>query len=192
MESVRIGTYDEAQFLAFTRKLIDDRKWELIGGEPIRREVQTLRHGSIVTSFKRLLLEALEALPGTMDVFSSADLRHPSDPKFRPVADLAIVDFDVETIDFDECFFDRCYLAAEVIDDEIASLNEEIKLRRYRELTDCSDVFSIHSSQLCARHWARSTDWAETVYTDPDDLIELPEFGFSCRLRDLYARTDLA
>ena len=39
--------------------------------------------------------------------------------------------------------------------------------------------------------YAKRSNWQLAALTKPDDLIEMPEFGLSCRLVDLYRGTTL-
>ena len=50
----------------------------------------------------------------------------------------------------------------------------------------------LSQTDIAVEVWSRSNDWKGLVFRSPDDRIDLPEFGFSCAVRDLYARTDLA
>jgi hypothetical protein len=50
-------------------------------------------------------------------------------------------------------------------------------------------VLIIAQEDFAVEVWSRSDDWKGRVYRSPDDRIELPEFGFSCTVADLYRGT---
>lgn len=192
MESLNSPHLDESAFLHFTSNLLDDRRWELIDGEAIRRAVQPVRHQLIAQSFERLLCKSLDRHSVKLDGLLAAGLRHPTDAYFRPIVDVAVIDGDEWRIRGSDFYFDHCFLAAEVVSAESAAMDEYRKLPRYRAFPDCNHVIAIDVDRVRLRLWSRQSDWAETIYADLGDRIELPEFGFACTVRDLYARTDLA
>ncbi|MEE2951067.1 Endonuclease, Uma2 family (restriction endonuclease fold) [Fulvimarina manganoxydans] len=192
MEALTHLSYDEHAFIELTSPVVDDHQWELIDGIPLRRPARSIRHQMIAQNAERQLNTCSASKPDHIGALFATGLRHPNDTRFRPIADVAIVDLNEVIENGNDYYFDRCFLALEVISSDSLDLDEQIKLPRYRELPLCNHIIAADSEYFRVRHWARSRGWAETAYDRPDDLITLPEFGFSCRLKDLYARTDLA
>jgi Uma2 family endonuclease len=83
----------------------------------------------------------------------------------------------------------RYYLAAEVLSD--SNTRESISRKRflYAASPDCLHVLIVSQRDVAVEVWSRSQDWKGRVYRSPDDLIDLPEFGFTCRVADLYRGT---
>lgn len=189
--------FDERAFVDFLKSIEgrsgwDGGRWELIDGVPIDMPPATLRHGAIARVFERLLASALSQNGLPLEATREVGVSHPSDPTFRPVADIVVFDPKEELTSGEERFLKSCRLVAEVLSPSTEPYDLVFKRRRYVELPDCVHVLMIEQDRMRVRHWARRNDWTETVYEGPDDRIDLPEFGFTCRLRDLYARTDLA
>ena len=108
-------------------------------------------------------------------------------PDFRPQADVAIID----SIDGNPYFAERFHLVAEVLSDSNTPEFISTKRARYADHPDCLYVLIISQSDFAVEIWSRAEGWKGEVLRSPEDRIELPEFGFSCAVRDLYARTDL-
>ncbi|KQT54851.1 hypothetical protein ASG43_04720 [Aureimonas sp. Leaf454] len=178
--------FDEASYLDFLARHEDvDARWELIEGIPIQMPPATMRHGRIASNLERLLSAALARAASRYDGRREAGIRH-SSPDFRPVADVAIVDPREEEDDGGDRFYDDCPLIAAVLSPSTEHYDLIWKLPRYQELAACRHVLRIAQTESCVRIFSRDAGWAETVLRDPDDRIDLPEFGFSCSLADLY------
>jgi Uma2 family endonuclease len=106
-------------------------------------------------------------------------------PDFRAIADVAVVDSEVE----DEVYGTGFHFAAEILSD--SNTRESISRKRaiYSASPDCLHVLIIAQEDFAVEVWSRSDDWKGRVYRSPDDRIELPEFGFSCTVADLYRGT---
>jgi Uma2 family endonuclease len=197
LERRKEARFDERAFVDFLRTIEgrsgwDGGRWELIDGIPIDMPPATLRHGAIARVFERLLASALSQSGLPLEATREVGVSHPSDTTFRPVADIVVFDPQEELASGGQRFLKSCRLVAEVLSPSTEPYDLLFKRRRYAELPDCLHVLMIDQDRMRVRHWSRRNGWAETVHEEPDERIELPEFGFSCRLRDLYARTDLA
>ncbi|MCQ0987248.1 Uma2 family endonuclease [Jiella marina] len=197
LERVDNTKFDEKAFVDFLESIggrsgwDEGGRWELIDGIPIDMPPTTLRHGAIARVFERLLASALSQNGLPLDATREVGLSHPNDPMFRPVADVVVFDPQEEISAGGDRFLKSCQLVAEVLSPSTEHIDLLFKRRRYTELPNCLLVMIIEQDRMRVRHWARQKDWAETVYEDPEGVIDLPQFGFSCALRDLYARTDL-
>ena len=181
---------DEARFLKFLEARGDDERWELIDGEPVMMlHPPSLKHQIIGQNLEQRLNDALEAQGSRLFAIREVGLAIEDRPSFRPQADVAIIDEDNGDNPY---FAERFYLAAEIL--SASNTHEYISAKRvhYAAHPDCLHILIVSQSDLAAEVWSRSNGWKGLVFRSPDDLITLPEFGFSCRLKDLYARTDLA
>jgi Uma2 family endonuclease len=112
----------------------------------------------------------------------------PVAPDCDPEPDVVVI--DTNTPD-DERYFDRFYLAAEVV-----SLGDrktvESKRDIYKRHPDCRCVLIIDQKCLDVRlALLADTGWTERHLTKPDDELVLEDFGLRCRLADLYRGTAL-
>ena len=112
-------------------------------------------------------------------------LRVDAFPDFRAIADVAVVNFEVE----DEVYGADFFLAAEVLSD--SNTHEFISRKRaiYAAAPGCLHVLILSQKDFAVEVWSRSNGWEGRVYRSPDDLVTLPEFGFSCTVADLYRGT---
>lgn len=73
---------------------------------------------------------------------------------------------------------------------EILSRAEiELKLRRYREGANNLYVLLIEPGELRVEIHARSRSWQPHDLVNSADRIDMPEFGLSCTVEDLYRDT---
>ncbi|MDY8108593.1 Uma2 family endonuclease [Fulvimarina sp. 2208YS6-2-32] len=198
LERQALEKFDERAFVDFLQD-IDDRsgwgdggRWELIGGIPVDLPPATIGHSIIAQNLERMLANALGCNRPDLDVLREVGVRHPLDEYFRPVADVVVYEVaELNGRDQDR-FFETCQLVCEVLSPSTRHHDLVFKRRRYIELPGCQHILFLEQNEMRARHWSRASGWAETVYSAPSDRIALPEFSFSCHLKDLYARTDLA
>ena len=181
---------DEARFLAFLHARSEDERWELIDGEPVMMmHPPSLKHQIIGQNLERLLNDALEAQTSKLFAIREIGLALEGNPTFRPQADVAVIDNDHGENPY---FAERFYFAAEVLSESNTREYISTKRLRYAEHPLCLYVLILSQTYKAVEVWSRSNEWKGLVYRSPDDRIDLPEFGFSCFLRELYARTDLA
>lgn len=179
---------DEAGFLKFLEARSEDERWELIDGEPVMMmHPPSLKHQIIGQNLEQRLNDALEARESDRFAIREIGLSVAAHPGFRPQADVAIID----SIEGNPYFAERFYLAAEVLSESNTSEFISIKRARYSDHPDCLHVLIISQSDFGVEIWSRSSGWQGRVLRSADDRIDLPEFGFSCAVGDLYERTDL-
>ncbi|MBO0663928.1 Uma2 family endonuclease [Jiella sp. MQZ9-1] len=181
---------EEARFLKFLRARSEDERWELIDGEPMMMmHPPSLRHQIIGQNLERLLNDALERQGTKRFAIREIGLAVETRPDFRPQADVGVID---DHLGDNPYFAERFYLAAEVLSDANTAEYIATKRLRYAEHAECLYVLILSQTECMVEVWARLDEWRGRVYRALDDRIELPEFGFSCELGALYARTQLA
>jgi Uma2 family endonuclease len=180
------GKLTADQFLAFIEDRPREERWQLIDGEAfVMMSPATHPHQMISRNLARLLDKALEQHRPDLAALQEVGIRSDEHPDFLAVADVAVVDGQVEN----EVYGSRYYLAAEVLSD--SNTRESISRKRflYAASPDCLHVLIVSQRDVAVEVWSRSQDWKGRVYRSPDDLIDLPEFGFTCRVADLYRGT---
>lgn len=182
---------NEAQFLAFLQTRSEDERWELIDGEPVQMPPATKAHNRIAANFERLLNSALSVARPELDALREVPLSHPTNEGFRPIADLAVIAPADELVEHSRYYFDRFFLAAEILSPSNTQVHVRLKRERYAENAFCLYILIISQTDFAVEVWSRANDWQGRVYRSPDDRIELPEFGFSCALKDLYRGTPI-
>lgn len=180
------GKMTAEQFLAFIEDRPREERWQLVDGEAfMMMSPARLPHQRIALNLILLLNASLSEHRADLVAMHEVALRVEAFPDFLAVADAAVVDYEVEDIVYGTGF----YLAAEVLSE--SNTHESISRKRtiYATTPECLHVLILSQKEFAVEVWSRSNDWKGRVYRSPDDLIELPEFGFSCTVADLYRGT---
>jgi Uma2 family endonuclease len=176
------------EFLSFLERRAQHERWQLIDGVAVMMNPPTVRHQRIAMNLAMELNIALRRDDRNLVALVEVGLSLPGNPSFLPIADLAVVD---EAAD-DSSYANRFCLAAEVLS---ASNTREFiarKLRRYAEHPDNLHFLVFSQRKMRVEVFSCQSDWKSVVLRTPDAVLELPEFGFRCQLRDLYRGTPLA
>lgn len=176
-------------FLDIIRDRPDEERWQLIDGEPfLMMNPPTLVHQRISLNFVRHLNDALEA--AGLDLFAMIEigLMIEGFDKFRPIADVAVVGSTVEAVHYASEF----HLVAEVLSPSNTREMVSRKRELYAQAPLCLHVLILHQTEPCVEVWSRTAEWQGRVFRSMEDRIDLPEFGFSRRLGDLYKGTPVA
>lgn len=173
-------------FTTFAQSRPREERWQLIDGEAVMMmSPATGTHQKIAANFDRKLTAALEAIGSDLDVLREIGLAVETRPDFLPVVDLAIVPGEVgQTL-----YFKEFYLAAEIVSPSNTQEHISRKRQYYAEAPHCLHVVILSQSDIALELWSRAENWRGRVFRSAEDVITLPEFGFSCRLGDLYKGT---
>jgi Uma2 family endonuclease len=180
------GKLTAEEFLDFIEDRPREERWQLIDGEAfMMMSPARLPHQRIGLNLILLMNAALQKhLPEVVAMHEVA-VRVEAFPDFRAIADVAVINSEVE----DEVYGTGFHMAAEVLSE--SNTREFISRKRtiYAASPDCVHFLIISQDDFAVEVWSRSNDWQGRVFRSPDDLIELAEFGFSCRVADLYRGT---
>ena len=181
------GKLTPDEFLDFIEDRPREEHWQLIDGMPFMMSPSMLPHQRIGANLMLLLNAALAARRPEMIAMQEVGLRVDKHPDTRIVADVAVVDFEVQDVLYGTDF----YLAAEVLSD--SNTREHISRKReiYADAPLCLHVLIVSQKDFAVEVWSRSDGWKGRVFRSPNDSIELIEFGFSCRVADLYRGTQV-
>lgn len=185
-------------FRAFYETRPDEERWELIDGVAIMMTPPTLIHQHLATNLQRLLNDALERHDPTRFAYQrvGVDLE-PEVERYHPEPDVGVIDAAYEP---DQRYGRRFYLAAEIVSE---SDRRKLPARSWTRIEAKRSAYRLHPTCTCLLLIAQEQlrvdldrriegEWRTTVLTSPDALIELPEFGLTCRVADIYRRTPLA
>jgi Uma2 family endonuclease len=180
------GRLTAEQFLDFIENRPREERWQLVDGQAfVMMSPARFPHQRIGLNLVLLLNASLRQRSPDLVAMYEVALRVEAFPDFRAIADVAVVDSEVE----DEVYGTGFHFAAEILSD--SNTRESISRKRaiYSASPDCLHVLIIAQEDFAVEVWSRSDDWKGRVYRSPDDRIELPEFGFSCTVADLYRGT---
>ena len=182
------GRLNAEQFLAFIEDRPREERWQLIDGEPfMMMSPARLPHQRIGANLMLLLNGALHDAHPHLIAMQEVAVRLDAHPDFLAVADVAVTDSEVEDVVYETGF----HLAAEVLSE--SNTHEFISRKRslYAAAPTCLHVLIIAQTECAVEVWSRADGWRGRVFRQEDDVIALAEFGFSCKVADLYRGTSV-
>ena len=88
-------------------------------------------------------------------------------------------------------YSEKFQLAGEIMSPTNTRQEIDLKLCRYREGPDNLYVVVIEPGEFLVEIHARRESWQPKVLKQPDDIVEMPEFGLRCRVVEIYRGTSL-
>jgi Uma2 family endonuclease len=181
------GTMDVDEFMEFLETRPDAEHWELIEGVAVMMAPASPAHQRIAYNFCSLLNGAFAAEGLDLLAYNDVGIRNIGLRNFQPEPDVVVLP-GVAGYDL---YSERYRLAAEVLSPSNTRREIDMKLRRYREAPDNLYAVVIEPRAFLVEIQARRRNWEPTMLTRADDPIEMPEFGLTCRVGDLYRGTPL-
>lgn len=181
------GTMDVDEFMAFLETRPDGEHWELIEGVAVMMAPASRVHQWIVRNLCELLNTAFAAQHLDLLAYFEIGVRSPGVRNFQPEPDVAVVpgtpNYDLYTEHFQ--------LVAEVLSPSNTQAEIGLKLRRYCAAPQNLYAVVIEPREFHVEIYAKRNNWEPVILRSPDDAVEMPEFGLTCRVVDLYRRTPL-
>jgi Uma2 family endonuclease len=181
------GTMDVDEFTAFMQTRPKGEHWDLIEGVAVMMASPTVVHQRIAHNLCNLLTSAFAARGLELFAYTGLSVRTPGLTNFQPEPDVVVLPGDASYDLYSEHF----QLAVEVLSPSNTRKEIDLKLNRYREAPANLYSVVIESRKFLVEIYARSRDWHMVRLTNPDDFIEMPEFGLRCSLADIYRGTPL-
>jgi Uma2 family endonuclease len=181
------GPIEVDEFMAFLQTRPDEERLDLIEGVAVMMAPPSVAHQRIVQNLCHLLNAAFTA--GRLDLFAYPGLgvRTAGVKNFQPQPDVVVLP-GIATFDL---YAEHFQLAAEVLSPSNTRAEIDLKLRRYREAPDNRYAVVIEPREFLVEVHAKCANWESARLTKADDVIDMPEFGLSCRVADLYRGTPL-
>ena len=183
------GRLSVEDYLAFIAARPSEERWQLIDGVAMMMPPSTLRHQAVARNLGFELNFNFRASELAFSAFHEIGLIVPDIDRFRPEADVAVLD---DAMDLDTSYADRFFLVAEVLSE--SNTDEEIELKRARYIQHPDNLYCLVISQTAVnvQIWSRASGWQRSELTRLDQSIELPEWGCTISLASLYRGTPLA
>ena len=181
------GTMDVDEFMAFLETRPDNERWDLIEGVAVMMAPPSYAHQRITRNFCELLNSAFSEQRLDLFAYFSAGVRNPGLRDFQPEPDVVVV----PGVAGDDLYSEKFQLAGEIMSPTNTRREIDLKLRRYREGPDNLYVVVIEPSEFLVEIHARRESWQPKVLKQPDDMVEMPEFGLRCRVVEIYRGTSL-
>jgi Uma2 family endonuclease len=178
-------------FRRFVEGRPDEEHWELIDGVAMMMAPPTLAHPVIAGNLQRLLDTALEDHAPTLNVIQRAGVNlAPAVEDYDPEPDIVVIDAEAAERP-GERYADRFYLIAEIVSPS-DRVDVETKRADYRLHRSCRCILTVQQDRCEVRVDTRTDDgWNEQALARPDDILDLPDFGLSCKVADVYRGTAL-
>ena len=181
------GTMDVDEFMAFIETRPKGEHWDLIEGIAVMMAPPTVVHQRIAHNLCNLLHAAFTARSLDLFAYTGLGVRTPGVQNFQPEPDVVVLPGAARY----ELYSEHFQFAAEILSPSNTRTEIGVKLRRYREAPDNLYVIVIDSRELLVEIYARNRGWEPHTLKSAGDPIEMPEFGLSCRVGDLYRGTPL-
>ena len=181
------GTMDVDEFMAFLETRPDNERWDLIEGVAVMMAPPSYEHQRITRNFCELLNSAFSEQCLDLFAYFSAGVRNPGLRDFQPEPDVVVV----PGVASKNLYSEKFQLAGEVMSPTNTRREIDLKLRRYREGPDNLYVVVIEPSEFLVEIHARRESWQPKVLKQPDDIVEMPEFGLRCCVVEIYRGTPL-
>jgi Uma2 family endonuclease len=181
------GTMDVDEFMAFLETRPDNERWELIEGVAVMMAPPSYAHQRIASNLCTILNNTFSAQRLDLYAYQRAGVRNPGLRNFQPEPDVVVVPGVAGYDLYSESF----QLAGEVLSPTNTRQEIDLKLIRYREAPDNLYAVVIEPREFLVEIQAKRINWQLVRLTNPDDPIDMPEFGMRCLVMDLYRGTPL-
>jgi Uma2 family endonuclease len=176
-----------ASFRAWLASRPNEEHWELIEGVPMMMTPPNRRHQRIASNLETLLNTALKRHNPVLAAYHDIGVNIVSTVPYDPEPDVAVIREDENP---DPRYAERFYLVAEVLSESDKAIIES-KRDIYRAHPSCTCILLIRQDRLEITVDSRTRDgWRSRLLQGADEL-DLPEFGLTCLVKDVYRDTPL-
>jgi Uma2 family endonuclease len=176
-----------ASFRAWLASRPNEEHWELIEGVPMMMTARNRRHQRIASNLETLLNTALKRHNPVLAAYHDIGVNIVSTVPYDPEPDVAVIREDENP---DPRYAERFYLVAEVLSESDKAIIES-KRDIYRAHPSCTCILLIRQDRLEITVDSRTRDgWRSRLLQGADEL-DLPEFGLTCLVKDVYRDTPL-
>ena len=145
------------------------------------------RHQRIASNLETLLNTALKRYNPVLTAYHDIGVNIVSTVPYDPEPDVAVIREDENP---DPRYAERFYLVAEVLSESDKAIIES-KRDIYRAHPSCTCILLIRQDRLEITVDSRTRDgWRSRLLQGADEL-DLPEFGLTCLVKDVYRDTPL-
>ncbi|HEY7301211.1 MAG TPA: Uma2 family endonuclease [Xanthobacteraceae bacterium] len=181
------GSMDVDEFRAFLETRPHSERWDLIEGVAVMMVPPSYAHRRIAYNLCALLNNASAARRLDLLAYPGAGVRAPGVRNFQPEPDVVVL----PGVAGYESYSEHFQLVAEIVSTTNTRRTIESKLHWYREGPYNLYALVIEPRLSLIDIHAKRAGWHPARLTSGDEAIEMPEFGLSCRVVDLYDGTPL-
>jgi Uma2 family endonuclease len=182
------GKFSVEEYLALLESRPEEERWQLIDGVAMMMPPPTRVHQQIASNLAFELNAHFRARRPEFSALQEVGLIVPEAELFRPEADVAVFDGIADY----ESYSDKFYLVAEILSDSNTDKDIAVKRHRYLQHPDNRYFILIEQKRIRVEVLARAAGWQPQILLAPDDILQLPHFGFAVEVSALYRGTPLA
>jgi Uma2 family endonuclease len=173
------------EFMAFVETRPGKEHWELIEGVAVLMTPASLAQRRIAHNLSELLNRAFEEQSLDLFAYIGTAVRVENNRHFQSQPDLVVIP-GVASYEF---YSEKFQVVGEITSPTNTRREIDLKLRRYREAPNNLYAVVVEPGEFLVEIHARRENWQPKVLRQPDDVIEMPEFGLRCCVLDLYRGT---
>jgi Uma2 family endonuclease len=181
------GNMDVDEFMAFLETRPKGEHWDLIEGTAVMMAPPSIAHQRIAHNLCLVLRSAFVSHHLDLFAYIGIGVRTPGVKNFQPLPDVTVLPGAASYDLYSENF----QLVAEVLSPSNTRQEIDLKLRRYREAPANLYAVVIEPREFSVEIYAKSRSWKPVILKQPEDPVEMPEFGLHCLVADLYRDTPL-
>lgn len=181
------GKFSVEEFFALMESRPEEERWQLIDGVAMMMPPPTLVHQRIASNLALELNTHFRSNRPELFAFQEVGLIVPEAELFRPEADVAVLDAMADY----ESYANKFYFVAEILSDSNTDKDIAVKRQRYLQHPDNLYFLLIEQKRVRIEVMARATGWSPTILEGAGATLDLPQFGFSGLITDLYRGTPL-
>jgi Uma2 family endonuclease len=163
-----------------------DRRYELVGGEPVAMAGAKLRHDRVTGNAFSEIRRQMRSGGSPCDAFTAdIGIRTPAGNIRRPDVSVLCPPFDEEATTSDSP-----RLIVEVLSESTERVDRLIKLDEYKAIESLDYILVVDPTRIDTGFWSRDAGrtWHSTPSRDLNAVIEMPGLGISLGLASLYER----
>ena len=173
------------EFMAFVGTRPGKEHWELIEGVAVMMSPASIAQRRIAQNLSELLNREFETRSLDLFPYIGTAVRVKNNRYFQSQPDVVVIP-GIASYDF---YSEKFQLAGEIISPTNTRREIDLKLRRYREGPDNLYAVVLEPREFLVEIHAKRENWEPKVLRQPDDIVEMPEFGLRCRVVEIYRGT---
>jgi Uma2 family endonuclease len=181
------GTMDVNEFMVFLETRPKEERWHLIEGNAVMMAPPSLAHQRIAWNLCELLNSRFATQRRELFAYHEVAIRLPGVLNFQPEPDVVVAPSPAGY----ELYAQDLRLVAEILSPSNTRTELGMKLRRYREVPGNLYAVVIEPREFLVEVHAKNRNWQPLILEQADDPIDMPEFGLSCSVGDLYRGTPI-
>ncbi|MGL5115548.1 MAG: Uma2 family endonuclease [Beijerinckiaceae bacterium] len=169
-------------YIVFREARPERERWTLLEGVAFMMPPPSVRHQRLTLNLINILNEGLDRIRPEWVALGAVGLAPRELRDFRPEPDVAVI----EARQDDRVWSENFLLAAEVVSEANTTAMLLAKQKAYTAHPACLHVLVVEQKEPRIGLLSRTSDFREVRLSGLATRLEMPEFGVSCTLADIY------